>query len=293
MKSRVSKIILGTVQFGLNYGISNKAGQTSIAEAHRILEVAESAGISYLDTAAAYGSSEEVIGSYFERNPESKFKVISKLSRKEHSHYRDSLNLSLKRLNKPQLDILLFHSYADFDKNKTQLDEVLEDRGRYFNELGVSVYTNEELERLAEYEPIKVVQAPFNLLDNANKRKESLELCRKSGKAVHTRSAFLQGLFFLQAEKLPVHLQALAPYLNHLNAIAKDENVPMGALALNYAMSRDYIDGVLIGVDSAEQLRENLEWTEFPVSSEAYERVEAIEIQDERLINPSLWEKLK
>ena len=57
-------IILGSAQFGLNYGITNKKGKVSEQELVKILELAAESGITTIDTAPAYGSSEETLGKY-------------------------------------------------------------------------------------------------------------------------------------------------------------------------------------------------------------------------------------
>ena len=71
----MSKLVLGTVQFGLNYGIANTVGQVTVAEVRNILQVAEEAGIDTLDTAVNYGNSEQVLGEVGVKN----FKVITKI----------------------------------------------------------------------------------------------------------------------------------------------------------------------------------------------------------------------
>ena len=69
-----NKIGLGTVQFGMDYGVSNTKGKTPDIEVSKILEYAKKEGLLYIDTAEAYGCSEEVLG----RNDLSGFRIISK-----------------------------------------------------------------------------------------------------------------------------------------------------------------------------------------------------------------------
>lgn len=57
-----SKLALGTVQFGLEYGINNQAGQVSPEAIARILSECRLHGVDTLDTARTYGTSEAVLG---------------------------------------------------------------------------------------------------------------------------------------------------------------------------------------------------------------------------------------
>ena len=171
----ISKLILGTVQFGLNYGVNNKLGQMSILEAHEILDLALKSGVKTLDTAAAYGTSEQVIGDFIKLKDQNPFNVITKLALKDGITWESSLKNSQINLGIGQIDTLMFHSYRDYANTKGQLQELLSSqKGKGFNKLGVSVYTNEELVAVATDEHIDLVQAPFNLLDNNSLRGEAL-----------------------------------------------------------------------------------------------------------------------
>jgi aryl-alcohol dehydrogenase-like predicted oxidoreductase len=189
-----SKLILGTVQFGLDYGISNRIGKIPSKEAGKILDHAKASGVINIDTAASYGDSEKVIGECISKNPNLDFRIISKLDLKSKSGV-ESLNASIERLGVPKLASILFHSYQDFHSNQDVVDQLLQWKGEKFDSLGVSVYSNEELALLADNEQVDLIQLPFNLLDNEKLRKKAIENCRSEGKEIHTRSAFLQGLF--------------------------------------------------------------------------------------------------
>ena len=59
---RISRVGLGTVQFGMDYGISNKTGQVRFADVVEIFETAREQGLNFIDTAPVYGNSEATIG---------------------------------------------------------------------------------------------------------------------------------------------------------------------------------------------------------------------------------------
>jgi aryl-alcohol dehydrogenase-like predicted oxidoreductase len=288
----VSKIILGTVQFGLNYGINNKSGKPESETVFSILDLAFKNDIRLLDTAEAYGNAHEVIGAYH-RKSMNRFEVITKFhaGRKELS---ESLNKrveqNLKILGVSSLYSYMFHSFADFIKYfehyKSEI-ELLKKEG-LIKKLGVSVYTNNEIEELLNYAEVGLIQLPFNLLDNNRQREQILQKAKKRGIEIHTRSTYLQGLFFMK-EHIPGKLLPLKPYLSEINEIVQKKSIDINTLSLGYSVKQKNIDGVLIGVDSVEHLRENLESLGSPLSDDVAELVDSINVKDTRLLNPSNW----
>lgn len=286
-----AKLILGTVQFGLDYGINNASGKPGLETVFDILNLARKAGVKLLDTASVYGDAEERLGAYFSSEPDANtFQVITKLHPSSDHNWEDSLESSFKLLNRQALFGLLFHSYKDFLANKEILPAVkkLQEQGR-IQHLGVSVYTNAEIEELLQEPAVEIIQLPFNLLDNDTRRGALLRRARAAGKIIHTRSAFLQGLFFKPLDQLSDTLKLLRPALERINDIAHEAQVSVATLALQYAISQPYIDGVLIGVDSLAQLQMNLQGLERPIDPIAFEEVHKITLPDSKLLNPSLW----
>jgi aryl-alcohol dehydrogenase-like predicted oxidoreductase len=285
----IFKIILGTVQLGLDYGINNSLGKPSKEAAHALLKVAFNRGIKTLDTAEAYGNSEELIGNYHRKSSE-KFSVITKFHVHEGKEASEIIDNALTRLGVNSIETLFFHSFRDYHSNPLILKELVKEveRGR-IGELGVSVYTNNEIEALLPVEEIKVIQAPFNLLDNHSKRAEVFDRAKLSGKKVHIRSIFLQGLFFRPLHNLPEKLMPLKPALERIHQITKTTGLSMTTLAVKYALSKDYIDGVLVGVDSVAQLNENLNTIEEVVPDRILSQIDMIVVENQRLLNPTNW----
>ena len=156
--------------------------------------------------------------------------------------------------------------------------------------LSVESYApGEEIELLLNDEEVEVVQAPFNLLDNEEQRGKVLGDLKSAGKEVHTRSVFLQGLFFKAPESFSALLEPLKSAVGKLRAIADQHELSMNELALGYVMSKHYIDGVLIGVESVKQLSENFAASRQILSSEIIEFIDNIKISQKELLNPSKW----
>jgi len=285
------KLILGTVQMGLSYGINNISGKISKEESTAILLEANQSGIRLLDTAEAYGTAHEVIGNFHRSNPNITFGVITKIPAKE-----TTANITLKvenylqQLHVGQLEGLMFHAFSDYKNNKNLLPELktLKVKG-VFNQLGVSLYTNEELEEAIEDDNVDLIQLPFNLLDNSAMKGALLDNAKAKGKTIHTRSAFLQGLFFKDLSDEHKIVKALRKQLLAINAIAKEENVAVAELALSYCLGQNNIDNVLIGVDTVGQLRNNLAVADYKISKEAINKINTLQTPDVNLLNPSRW----
>ena len=282
-------IILGTVQFGLNYGINNTRGKISIQEVHRILDFAYYKGITTLDTASGYGDSEEIIGDYLVSNPNKKFDLITKVNSSEIS-LEKQLYKSLQKLKVDKVEVLMLHSFDLYEKFKSQLNTFCQkNKGKLFNELGVSVYTNEELGVISLDPIIDRIQTPFNLLDNELKRGDTYTEIKSKGKVIDTRSVFLQGLFFKNTNTMPANLEPLREPLEKLKRIAASESLSIEELAIGYASSMNFIDNILIGVDSLDQLKKNMNVLLNSISKELVDEINSISIQNRNLLNPSLW----
>ena len=287
-----SKLILGTVQFGLNYGVNNTAGKPSKENIKSILDSAYNSGIQLLDTAEAYGDSQNTIGEYH-NNSTNKFNVITKFSSNTEGF---SLNIiervynNLKILDVDKLYCYMFHSFDDFNKyfEKYRKDLLILKRDGIINNIGVSLYSNDELESVLKFNEITLVQLPFNLLDNNNKRGNIIKKAKAKGIEIHTRSAFLQGLFFKNTSEFTVKIKPLEPYLNLLNDLC-DEDYKMNDLALNYVCNQKNIDKVLIGVDNVHQLESNILSEKKNIKKELTNNIEVIDVKETKLLNPSNW----
>ena len=287
-----SKLILGTVQFGLDYGVNNTAGKPSEENIKSILDSAYNSGIQLLDTAEAYGDSQNTIGEYH-NNSTNKFNVITKFSSNTEGF---SLNIiervynNLKILDVDKLYCYMFHSFDDFNKyfEKYRKDLLILKRDGIINNIGVSLYSNDELESVLKFNEITLVQLPFNLLDNNNKRGNIIKKAKAKGIEIHTRSAFLQGLFFKNTNEFSVKIKPLETYLNLLNDLC-DEDYKMNDLALNYVCNQKNIDKVLIGVDNVQQLESNILSEKKHIEKELTNNIEVIDVKETKLLNPSNW----
>lgn len=275
----LNKLVLGTVQFGCQYGI-NSAGRPSKEMVSEILAEAERAGITKLDTSSAYGDSEQVLGECIPSD--TKFEIVSKFP-KGIGTIDDAIEGSLGRLRIKRLYGYLLHHFELYKENPSLWDDFvsLKENGKV-GKIGFSLYTPEEIEILLNNKvQFDLLQIPHNIFDR--KFDPYLKDLADAGVEIHVRSTFLQGLFFKDRDTLPEKMQPLKKYLLELDEYSKDQGLSISELALNYNIQNPYIQGVLIGVDNVEQLRMN-------VSSISEKKINLdINVKEQELLNPVNW----
>jgi aryl-alcohol dehydrogenase-like predicted oxidoreductase len=250
------RLALGTAQFGLAYGLNNQAGQPSSLVVAQVLAAAQAAGLTLLDTAAAYGNSEARLGELAGDNPA--FSLITKLAAGPPAQVAQHLGESLARLRRPQLYGVLFHAFGPLQAEPAawQALQAAREAGQVAR-IGVSLYHPHEAEwLLAEGWDIDLVQVPYNVLDQ--RFGAVLPRLAARGVEVHVRSAFLQGLLLREPDTLPIFFQPLAPKIKRLRNLADEAGVPLPALLLLFAAFAPGVARAVIGVDSVANLHENL-----------------------------------
>lgn len=287
------KLALGTVQFGQSYGVANRDGQVSVAEAKAILEYAASNGINMLDTAIGYGESEQRLGEIGITD----WQVVSKIPAVPDGcgdisgWVSESVRSSLQRLGVPRLYALLLHKPqqllgVDGGRIYAALQQLREND--LVQKIGVSIYAPAELDDLYRHYDFDVVQAPFNLLDQRLIGSGWMSRLADRGAEVHVRSIFLQGLLLMPPYDRPAKFnrwQALwSAYSEWLRAA---KLTPLQA-CVRYSLSFPEISRVIVGVDNCDQLRTIVEAAGVPMSVPS----SALQVHDCDLLNPSVWATL-
>ena len=274
-----SKLVLGTVQFGCNYGI-NSAGRPDSAMVASILDRACGAGIAKLDTSSAYGDSEQVLGRCIPEYAD--FEIISKYP-KGRGLVKDEFAASLQRLGRSSLYGYLLHHFQLYRENRAIWEDfrALRESGRC-SKVGFSLYSPDELEILLEDNvDFDIVQIPRNIFDR--KFDPYFPELKRRGIEIHVRSTFLQGLFFKDRDNLPEKLLPMKKYLLQLDEVSASTGESVADLAMAFNLGNPSIDGVLIGVDNLTQLEMNLK------SAEAEFRDIEINVKEQDLLNPVNW----
>ncbi len=284
------KLILGTVQLGLSYGINNTVGKISSEDSNTILTNAFTNGIDELDTAEAYGNAHEIIGEFHRNNPEFRFKINTKFpSNSLEYEIIEKINLYCSQLNVSKLESIFFHNFKNYKdlKSNTDIINVLKQNSSV-NHIGVSIYTNDEFIELIEDNNIDIIQLPFNVFDNWTQRGELITKAKLSGKTLNSRSTFLQGLFFKDKNSDNKIVMALKKELEELDKISKKYDISIEEIALNYCLQQPEIDKVIIGVDSPSHLATNINSIK-KLSIDVINDINQIKIKNIDLLNPTLW----
>lgn len=287
------KLALGTVQFGLNYGVANVTGRVTTQEASAILRRAQECCMDTLDTAIAYGDSEAVLGQL----DVGRWKVITKLPavpddcRDVAQWVRNQIKQSMTRLRVAQLYGVLLHRPAELLGHMGPALYAALQSIKFegmTHKIGVSVYGPTELDALFNAYAFDLVQAPLHILDRSLVESGWAKRLHDKGIEVHTRSTFLQGLLLMPPSQRPAKFNRWADVWNEWDGwLAREGLTPLQA-CLRYVSNLSDIDRVVIGVDSANQLTQIVEATE----GELNDLPEFNTSRDARLINPASWSQL-
>lgn len=277
------RLALGTVQFGLDYGVSNRDGQVSDGELDAIIALARHAGIDTLDTAQAYGNAEQRLGTIDTTD----FTLIDKLAPGlPLADVHNAVNNSMRLLGRKRLDGLLLHRSQDASPALFELLTELQHQGTV-GKLGVSVYSPEELGAwIAAGYPLELVQLPANLLDQRFLRTGWLDKLVEIGCEIHVRSLFLQGLLLMEPVQRPDYFQRFATELERFDNWHPSLSQLGRALSIMTALPQ--ISRFLVGVCHEQEL------ASIVAASQALHECNEAEIAqlaslEQGLINPALW----
>lgn len=283
------RLAIGTVQFGLDYGVSNERGKVSTTCAGRILRQAGDAGISFVDTAASYGDAEAVLAGLLADLP--RFRVVTKTlpAAGGNGAVVDRARLSAKRFGRESSYALLVHAAGDLRASEGpalwRALLRLREEG-LFAKIGISAYGTEDPADLARRFRPDIMQLPVSVLDQRLVQGGALAIVKSLGVEIHARSAFLQGAIFLDPLSLPPGLAHARTILVEFHArLARHGLTPLQA-ALGFPLSIAEIDRVVVGVTSAEELGQVLAAANAPHRDRGWAE---FAVEDETLLDPRKW----
>lgn len=295
----LSRLMLGTVQFGMPYGIANRQGQPTYEEARAILACAYEGGVNGLDTAATYGTSEEVIGKTLEElGLTGKFVVVTKLrhmrkraftQQEAEAEVEDSVLCSLRRLRQDTLPIVLFHDIEDLRYIEALLKQ--KEKGRV-RSIGFSLSSCRAALQILASGYAEAVQIPTNLLDHRFTRRGVFREAKQRNVAVFVRSVYLQGLLLMPEESIPAFLAPVMPTRRKLQQLADEAGVSLAELAVRYVLGIEGITCALVGVETLGQMRQNLAYfAKGPLDADLMNAIsETVPDLPEAILNPALWQ---
>jgi aryl-alcohol dehydrogenase-like predicted oxidoreductase len=284
------RLALGTVQLGMPYGVANRVGQVATGEARLIVERARTSGMDTLDTAAAYGASEAVLGGIGVADwiVISKIPPVPKGCADVHAWMRASVTGSLERLRVPRLGALLLHAPMQLlGPNGAAIHSALQQLQEegLTQRIGISVYGPEELDALFGNFAFDLVQAPFNIIDRRLATTGWLARLRRAAVEIHVRSLFLQGLLLMAAAQRPVEFARWQSLWDRWDGWLGRTGLTAVQACVGFAAAHPDIDRAVVGVDSLRQLEEIL-------SALTLGRVEpphGLACEEPDLVEPSRW----
>ena len=291
----MSKIALGTAQFGLPYGISNTHGQVDRTEMDEIWQVARGANITMLDTAIAYGNSEENIGA----TKSVGFDIVTKLPRLPSAEtsitqwVHSQIENSLAKLKRDSVYGLLLHNPADLlgiDGDELLAALVNLKRDGLIKKFGVSIYAPTELDSLYSQIPNfvpDIVQTPLNVMDQSIASSGWLTRLSEINVEIHIRSVFLQGLLLQQPNERSVSFSRWSSVFAQFDSWSNAQQMSPLAACLGHVLSYPEVSQVIIGITSAKELRQIIAAS----SGDHIRAPQSLQVTDVDLIQPMNWNK--
>lgn len=296
-----NKLVLGTAQLGLDYGIANTVGKPTGKQALEIMKYAVENGISYFDTAYSYGNSEIIIGKFLNtyKSYTNKINVITKMAplNKEKSDKNEIDNRffeSLNRLGQKSIYCYMIHDYNDIKNNCDLINNrflKFKEEG-HIKKIGVSVYDKNQIEYLLKNFNFDLIQLPVSVFDQRLLENNILPELKKRKKDIYARSIFLQGLIFFNENNLPLKFTSVKKYFEKLNDISLKYNLSKEEIALLFVISIKEIDKIIIGAETIGQLKKNIETLnklKYFYKLKSIIDFKSISIKDINIIDPRRW----
>jgi len=294
---RLTRLVLGTAQLGMPYGIANKSGKPDFSSALSIVQAAWESGITEFDTAQAYGDSEQILGRIFaELGIVQKARVTTKLksvqTAGEKIPLHQSVEESLQRLKVSKLECLLLHREDMLDMLDDGLKESLLNLVQQgcVRHLGVSVYSPERAMQALGCGLFHIVQLPASILDRRFQRAGVFEIAEEHDRRIYIRSAFLQGLVMMNGKDVPEKMASVKPALAKLDRLALKYRLSRHAIALLYLRDQFARAKVIFGAEIPEQVLNNTRcWQLEAPAGFLLELDDPFPELDESILNPAKW----
>lgn len=291
MQPLLDKLVIGTAQFGQDYGITNDSGQVSKDETLSIIKKARSHNVTSLDTASSYGTSESILGNIGVND----LNIITKLPSIESKtsgftdFYEESIELSLKNLKKSSVNTILLHRPEELvgPHGNSIYDALysLKNKG-YTENIGISIYSPDILSTIINRYQLDTVQAPLNIFDRRIINSGWLKKLSDLNIKIIARSVFLQGILLSNIEDLPLYFQKWSSNFKAWNKFCNQNYLSPLEASLNFVAQIPEIDKIIVGIESENQFSEILEvFKNSPIIDSTH-----LCVNDLNLISPIHWQ---
>ncbi|MBE6715055.1 MAG: aldo/keto reductase [Ruminococcaceae bacterium] len=277
---KISKMSLGTVQFGLHYGIANDTGKPAEDQSHGMIETALDLGITSIDTARAYGDSEDIIGRYFKKSEKELPFISTKVAIEDdvdpknyEAHIIESVETSLEKLGVNKVNNIMLHDSQWLFEYGGRLSQYFGDlikRG-YCDMVGVSMYSGADIDKMLEYDVFTSTQIPLSIFDQRLINSGHTKKLYERNITMFVRSVFLQGLFFLEPGKItdPILAKHALPRILKLHELCEKEGLTIAEMAITFLRDMPGVTSLVLGADNSEQIKSNIHYFDaHPLSEE-------------------------
>ena len=293
----MKRLVLGTAQLGMSYGIANTSGQPDFPTVKSIIQNAWNNGIQEFDTAQAYGKSEQILGKVLnDLDIVNEARIITKLD--PALDYTDktailkALKTSVENLGVKSIFGLMLHEENLLDLWKEGLGKILMDivDSGHVEHIGVSIYSPEKAMQAFETEGISMVQLPASVLDKRLSDAGVFQLSEDTGKQIYIRSIYLQGLLLMNNEDLPADMRFTVSILKRFEKLVREAGISKQSFALEYVKQSYPEAKIVFGVETLEQLKINLNSWERKFPLDLVNRIgEEFGYVNDQILNPSSW----
>ena len=286
------KIVIGTAQFGSDYGVHNQNGKVKYHQILKILNKGLENNINSIDTAIAYNGVHKILGN-FNMN---KWNIYTKIPSVPHGCKNveewifNQINKSLDDLKVNFIAGIYIHNPMQlFEDNGNKIYKALEElkKNKKVKKIGYSVYSPKQLSNLWNLFKPDIVQLPYNIFDQRFANSGWLSKLKKNNITIHARSIFLQGLLFFSTDKLPNKFSQILPLFREYEDWLNDQKISKFDGSLAFAMNNEFIDNYVLGFDSYRQISDLVK---FKVPKIHFPQFSSV--IDEKILDPSRWNEL-
>ncbi len=297
VENGASRLVLGTAQLGMPYGINNRRGQPSALDALEIVREAWCGGIVEFDTAQTYGISEQILGKTFvdlgiENEAKTLTKMDPQLDLSDRGALEECLEKSLERLRVKKIFGLMLHHENQLNYWNDTFREWLNEKhcSGLIGSFGVSLYTPSKALEALKMDEIQFLQIPTNICDRRFEEAGVFTLAEANHKTIYIRSIYLQGLLLKPPEDVPDFMRFALKTIHKVRSLAQEMSLSVEELCLGYVIERWPKSRIIFGVETKEQVLQNLSFCgkDFPLS--AIKKIEGELMNcEEHLVDARQW----
>ena len=288
------KLIIGTANWGQNYGALGTNKRLSTDKLKTLIQLLKEKNIDTLDTSLLYGDAVNRIMNYCDQ----KFQIYTKFAANLESNTqgfvfknRALISKAITKFPNQTVHGLYVHNVeAIFSPNFHKLVDLLQEvKEKYKNlKIGISVYSNNEIEEVLKVWTPDIIQLPVNLFDRRLINSGALYKLKDRCVEIHARSIFLQGILLAERSDLPAVFDRWTENFEKLEQWCLDKNISKTAICLSFVHNLQWVDRIVLGVNDGGQLVDILN----SKLLDSQKGISKLAVHDsDKLLDPRTWIK--